>query len=101
MEKWRLLISYCLERDTFFRSMKTALIVGTILALINHGQQFLSGQFAAAWIVPMLVTYLVPFTVATYGQVQGKRQRERLLSATPYAAKETREIYTSAEKEES
>ena len=26
----------------------------------------------------MVVTYLVPFSVATYGQVQGKRQRDRL-----------------------
>lgn len=96
MGRWRLIISYCLERDTFFRSVKTALIVGTILAFINHGQQILSRQFAAAWIVPTLVTYLVPFTVATYGQVQGKRQRERLLSATPRAVLKSREIDTLA-----
>ena len=74
----RLLVSYCLERDTLLRSIKTALVVGTILALINHGQQFLSGSFSPSWVVPMLITYIVPFTVATYGQVQGKRQRDRL-----------------------
>jgi hypothetical protein len=31
--------------------------------------------------LPMLITYLVPFSVATYGQVQGKRQRDRLNKA--------------------
>ncbi len=63
----RQLTGYCLERDTLRRSVKTALVVGSILALINHGQQFLSGQSSASWIIPMLVTYLVPFSVATYG----------------------------------
>lgn len=75
-------LAYCTERDTLLRSLKTALVIGTILALINHGQQLLSGQFAPSWIVPMLLTYLVPFCVATYGQVQGKRQRDRMLTAS-------------------
>ncbi|MBA2286839.1 MAG: nitrate/nitrite transporter NrtS [Ktedonobacteraceae bacterium] len=79
----RLLAGYCLERDTLRRSVKTALVVGSILALINHGQQFLSGQFSASWIIPMLVTYLVPFSVATYGQVQAKRQRDLLHASSP------------------
>jgi hypothetical protein len=60
------------------RSIKTALVVGTILAFINHWMDILSGQFSPRWIVPMLITYLVPFMVATYGQVQGKRQRDAL-----------------------
>lgn len=59
-------------------------MVGSVLALINHGQQMLSGHFAPEWVIPMLITYLVPFSVATYGQVQGKRQRDRLRVATPH-----------------
>ena len=76
----RTILAYCIERDTLARSIKTALVVGSILALINHGQDFLSGQFSLHWIIPMLLTYLVPFVVATYGQVQGKRQRDALQS---------------------
>lgn len=76
----RTILAYCTERDTLVRSIKTALVVGTILALINHGQDLLSGQFSLRWIIPMLLTYLVPFVVATYGQVQGKRQRDALQS---------------------
>lgn len=72
------MLSYCLERDTLIHSARTALLVGTILALINHGADMLAGQLSARWIVPMLITYLVPFSVATYGQVHGKRQRDAL-----------------------
>jgi hypothetical protein len=75
---WRSLLVYCLERDTLVRSAKTALVVGTLLALINHGQEMLAGGFSPRWVIPMLVTYLVPFSVASYGQIQGKRQRDRL-----------------------
>ncbi len=81
-------LTYCLERDTLLRSCKTALVVGSILAVINHGQEMLSGQLSPRWIVPMLVTYLVPFSVATFGQVQGKRQRDRAYSETLPRAKE-------------
>lgn len=72
------ILAYCLEPDTLAHSVRTALLVGTILAIINHGMDILSGQISARWIVPMLVTYLVPFSVATYGQVHGKRQRDAL-----------------------
>lgn len=75
-------LAYCLERDTVVRSTRTALVVGSILAVINHGQEMLSGQLSPRWIVPMLVTYLVPFSVATFGQVQGKRQRDRAYAGT-------------------
>jgi hypothetical protein len=77
----RAVVAYCLERDTLVRSTKTGLVVGTILAVINHGQQLLSGRFSPEWVIPMLLTYLVPFSVATYGQVVGKRQRDRLQTA--------------------
>jgi hypothetical protein len=90
----RLLVSYCLERDTFLRSTKTALVVGTTLAIINHGQQIFSAQFALTWVLPTAITYLVPFTVATYGQIQGKRQRDRLQEeAVALAPRSTRDSF--------
>lgn len=81
---------YCIERDTLLRSIKTGLVIGTLLALINHGQEFLAGQFTLHQIIPILLTYLVPFAVATFGQVRGKRQRDLLQvnSGTPLAESE-------------
>jgi hypothetical protein len=74
---YRTVSFYVLERDTLLRSTKTALVVGTILGLINHGSALLARQLTTEHLVPLLVTYLVPFTVCMYGQIQGKRQRDQ------------------------
>ena len=49
------------------RSLWVALIVGTILNLINQGDIFLSGQRPD--FTKLLLTYLVPYMVSTYGAV--------------------------------
>ena len=74
----RPLIAYCLERATLFFSIKMALVVGTLLAVINHGQTIVTGHFTSDRLLPLLLTYCVPFSVAMYSQIQGKRQRDRL-----------------------
>ncbi len=74
----RPLIAYCLERPTLLFSIKMALLVGTLLAVINHGQAIVTGHFTSDRLFPMLLTYCVPFSVAMYSQIQGKRQRDRL-----------------------
>jgi hypothetical protein len=74
------LIAYCLERATLLLSIKMALIVGTLLAVINHGQAIVTGHFTSDQLLPMLLTYCVPFAVAMYSQIQGKRQRDRSLA---------------------
>ena len=56
------------ERRTVITSAKVALVVGTILALINYGDRiFLHGDMRAADWVKLAVTYVVPYCVATYG----------------------------------
>jgi hypothetical protein len=62
--------------------MKLALVVGTILALINHGQAIITGHLTFDQLLPMLITYCVPFSVSMYSQVQGKRERDRLYAET-------------------
>jgi hypothetical protein len=52
--------------------------VGTILALINHGQAMFTGHFNFDQLIPILITYCVPFSVSMYSQVQGKKERDRL-----------------------
>ena len=71
-------ISYCLERATLLFAIKLALVVGTILALINHGQAIITGHLTFDQLLPILITYCVPFSVSMYSQVQGKRERDRL-----------------------
>ncbi len=56
------------------RSALTALVVGTILVLLNQGDQVFTGSWAAAlyWKVPL--TYCVPFLVATSGGLANSRR---------------------------
>jgi hypothetical protein len=70
------LVAYGLERATLLFSLKMALIVGTLLAVINHGQAIITGHFTSDRLFPLLLTYCVPFAVALYSQIQGKRQRD-------------------------
>ncbi|MCH2282673.1 MAG: nitrate/nitrite transporter NrtS [SAR324 cluster bacterium] len=49
----------------------TALVVGTILATINHGDVILKGESINYF--KILLTYCVPYCVTTWGAVHGKR----------------------------
>ena len=71
----RIVVGYCVEWDSIAHAIKTALLVGTLLALINHSDDLLSGHFAWRWVASMLLTYLVPFSVSTSGIVHGKWQK--------------------------
>ncbi len=67
-------VTIAVSKPASVRSTKTALVVGTILALINHGQQMLGGRFSADWVIPMLLTYLVPFCVSGAGFLSACRR---------------------------
>jgi hypothetical protein len=47
------------------RSLMVALVVGTALNLINQGPELLTGHWPVLW--KLVLTYLVPFLVASYG----------------------------------
>ena len=53
------------------RALITALIVGTILTLINHGDYIIQGSWPP--VAKILLTYCVPYCVTTWGAVIGKR----------------------------
>lgn len=52
----------------------TALIVGTILFLINHLDTVLAGVATIQTWIKIVVTYLVPFIVANIGLLLGSRR---------------------------
>ncbi len=51
-------------------ALATGLIVGTILTIINQGDFILAGE---PNVIKIILTYLVPYCVATYGAVTAKR----------------------------
>ena len=56
------------------RSALTALIVGTILTVINHGVVLLKGPLTTALLWEIPLTYAVPFCVATWGALSNNRR---------------------------
>jgi len=58
------------ERGIVRRSLVIAVIVGTILNLINQGDAIVAGGPVVAW--KLALTYCVPYCVATYGAVTAR-----------------------------
>jgi hypothetical protein len=63
------------ERGIVRRSLILAAIVGTILNLINQGDALLGGTHLVAW--KIVLTYCVPYCVATYGAVTARLEMIR------------------------
>ncbi len=57
------------------RALRVALIVGTILTLINQGDQLVAGH--GPGLLKALLTYLVPYCVSTHGAVSALRESRR------------------------
>ena len=55
----------CVDGAVLRRSLLVSIIVGTILVAINQGDVILAGSPLVIWKV--VLTYIVPFCVATYG----------------------------------
>jgi hypothetical protein len=55
------------------RALVTALIVGTILGIINHGDHLIQGTILSRDVLKMALTYCVPFTVSTLGALGAAR----------------------------
>jgi len=58
--------------DIVKRSYKIALFVGTVLALLNHGDKLILLQLSYLDFVKILLTYTVPYCVSTYSSVQNE-----------------------------
>jgi hypothetical protein len=56
------------------RSLKVALIIGTILNSINQGPEILTGHWPVWW--KLILTYFTPFAVASYGSYAAFRSSE-------------------------
>lgn len=56
-------------KDCCKKSIKVALMVGTILSLINQTDAILHISFTGEDLVRVAMNYLVPFSVATYSRM--------------------------------
>ena len=66
-----------LRPDICRRSLKIALVVGSILVLINYGDRLLEGTISANDLLKMAMTFCVPFCVATYSSVCAVKKTQK------------------------
>ena len=59
------------EQRAVRRSLTVALVVGTALNLINQGDALAAGHAPILW--KLMLTYVVPFAVASYGSYAALR----------------------------
>jgi len=79
----RRVVGYCLEPGVARRSLIVAVLVGTLLNLINQGDALFAGR-TINW-AKVLLTFIVPYCVATYGAVSYRLRHERdLASGEPF-----------------
>ncbi|MEO0401124.1 MAG: nitrate/nitrite transporter NrtS [Pseudomonadota bacterium] len=57
------------------RAAKIALIVGVVIAIINHGDSMMKGTMTATAWLKCVLTFLVPYSVSTYSSVMAVRDR--------------------------
>ena len=70
---WKLAVSCAISDGVPRRSLYVALIVGTVLNVINQGDAFL-GMTSIYWL-KLVLTYYVPYAVCTYGAVSYRLNR--------------------------
>ena len=56
-------------------ALLAAIIVGSILTAINHGDTIATGDWPPA--LKIILTYLTPYCVTTWGAIAGKRAQWR------------------------
>jgi hypothetical protein len=66
-------LARCCEPATISLAARVALVVGTVLNLINHYDVLFGAALTRAVEAQIALTYLVPYFVSTHGQVWGRR----------------------------
>jgi len=67
-------LKLALRRDIVSRSLRVGLVVGTLLAVINHGDRLLSADIDMTMLWKIILSYLVPYSVSTWASVQSARR---------------------------
>jgi hypothetical protein len=64
---------YCLAPERLKRTVTTALVVGTVLILLNQADSVIRGEATSATYLKCMADYIVPFIVSNVGVLIGRR----------------------------
>ncbi len=80
MREW---LRIALEPAVVRRAVRIALVVGTMLILINHGDALMRGALSPLRLGQMVLTVLVPYCVSTVSSVSVLHDLRRTAPAHP------------------
>ena len=63
---------YCLTAERLKRTLMTAVIVGTVLTLLNQADVIATGEATSTTFLKCAANYLVPFIVSNVGMLIGR-----------------------------
>jgi hypothetical protein len=69
-------VAYCLRPTHLRRTLTIALVVGTLLTLVNLSDVLLSGQATEATGLKASANYAIPFAVSNLGLLSGRPAME-------------------------
>ena len=64
------------SRSIVMRAIKIALIVGSLLAVVNHIDEFLAREFSSLLFAKVALTFVVPFCVSLYSSAAARRDQD-------------------------
>lgn len=64
------------RRDVVARAVRVALVVGTLLIIINYADRAIANNLTGVDLIKMVITYLVPYGVSTYSAVGALRAQQ-------------------------
>lgn len=67
--------SIATDKTVVLRAARIALIVGTVLAFINHWERLIGGTVDGPTFLKIVLTFFVPYSVSTYSSVQAVREK--------------------------
>jgi ABC-type multidrug transport system permease subunit len=63
-----------MNRKNIYRALLVALVIGTVLNLINSYDVFMEGQFTNRNMLRIMLTYITPFCVSLYSSIKATGQ---------------------------
>lgn len=66
---------YLVDRQVMPTAIKVALVVGSLLFVINHGAAFVSGKMNGDRWLSAGLSFLVPYGVNVHGQLISRRRK--------------------------
>jgi len=68
-------------RSITIGSLKTALVVGTLLIFLNRYEEIMAGQFCGKDLFKWSLNYLMPFCVSFYSRYMALRKQVKTIQA--------------------